>query len=51
MNYTYGVWTCYNGELSLRIYTGTKRQCKFFVKQALKKGDNCVPLVILPVIN
>ena len=34
----YEVWTQYKGERGVILYKGTKRECKAYIRQAVKKG-------------
>lgn len=49
MTTQYAVWTVYEGSISQRIYTGTKRECNAYIKQAIIKGAKPINLTILKV--
>lgn len=35
----YAVWTVYQGNISTRVFKGSKRECKQYIKQANEKGS------------
>lgn len=34
----YEVWTQYKGERGVQLFSGNKRQCNAYIRQAVKKG-------------
>lgn len=34
----YEVWTQYKGEAGVKLFSGNKRQCNAYIRQAIKKG-------------
>lgn len=38
MTTKYAIWTYYNGSIGVRIFTGTKKECKEYINQAIIKG-------------